>query len=158
MDATHLLFAFRLQSLRKKNIGELTVFDSKKFRYFFAVTFILGLTTAPFITTAHQSNVCPVHSHTTSSSIGTCSNLWDGESTYDVITGCWTYKRCRLYVHTEEVVCPDGVQDNCSACGEGTDECNAHLADHLWGCEGNNKSHSWYTCQTSGCPYEPSSS
>lgn len=132
------------------------MFASKRFIPFFTTALILSLTTVPFITTAHQSNVCPVHEHTTGT-IGTCSSLWSGESWWDPMTGCWHHSRCRLGIRTTSVTCPDGVQDTCGACGVGTDDCDEHLQSHTWGCAGNSKPHTWYSCQHDSCPYGPSS-
>lgn len=129
------------------------MFRFKRTLSFFSLVLALSLFNFPLIATAHQSNVCPVHTHT-SQTYGTCSSLWSGESWYDPMTGCWHHVRCYLGIRVEDRACPDGVQDTCDACGVGTDACDGHLADHYNGCSGNNKPHSWYTCQYNSCPYD----
>ena len=123
----------------------------------FALVLLFTLLTFPYITTAHQSNVCPLHDHTIHI-FGLCTSIYNGEISWDPETGCWESESCSLGFRWVVRTCPDGVQDTCDACDESTDECDEHLADHIWGCDGNNKPHSWYTCQHDSCPYEDSSS
>lgn len=155
--ATHRFCAFCVRSRKKK--GDSRMFRFKMLISLFALVLLFTLLTFPYITTAHQSDICPVHKHTTNK-IGFCFGVLDIETEYDPHTGCWMEESCTLGVRWTQTTCPDGVQDTCDApdCGESTDECNEHRADHIWGCDGNNKPHTWYTCQYDSCPYGPSSS
>ena len=133
------------------------MFASKKLVAIVAIALVLNLTTLPFMTAAHQSNMCPVHEHTTMT-FGTCSSVFSLDSWYDPMTGCFHHLRCILGIRTETRTCPDGVTDTCHGCGVETDECDEHWVDHIWGCNGNSKPHGWYTCRYNNCPYEEPSS
>ena len=142
---------------RKK--GDSGMFRFKTRFFLFALVLLFTLLTFPYITTAHQSNLCPVHEHTVHE-IGGCTDIWHGEMKYDPHTGCWTSESCTLGFLWTVTTCPDGVQDPLRRCLWRNPLMSVM---DIWllipgGCSGNNKPHTWFTCSFDSCPYEATSS
>lgn len=136
------------------------MFIFKKSLSLFCFIVLLSLFVLPLMTTAHQSNVCPLHHHTTST-IGTCNRIFELDSWWDPMTGCFHNLRCILGVRYESRRCPDGVQDICKGCDEATNRCNQHevwCGTTVWWSNCDEPGlHVWFTCQYDSCPFGPSS-